>query len=107
MTKADLVERVADRVNLTKRDTEVIIDTISDAIAQALARPSDAKVELRRFGSFRVRQHRARLGRNPQSGTPAEVSAKRVPHFKPGKELRALVEAAETPSESADSVTRP
>ncbi len=93
MTKADLVDQVAARINLAKRDTEIIVDTIFDSIAQALAAPTDGKVELRGFGSFRVRQHRARRGRNPQTGMPVDVPAKRVPYFKVGKELRAWLDA--------------
>jgi integration host factor subunit beta len=93
MTKADLVEKVATQVNLTKKDTEVVIDTIFDSISQALALANDAKVELRGFGSFRVRRRRARQGRNPQTGKPVQVPAKRVPYFKPGKELKALVDS--------------
>ena len=58
MTKADLVEKVAVQVSLTKKDTEVVIDTIFDSISQALASKNDSKVELRGFGSFRVRRRR-------------------------------------------------
>ncbi len=94
MTKAELVDQVAARVDLTKRDTEIIVDTIFDSIAQALAAQSDGKAELRGFGSFRVRQRIARRGRNPQTGTPVDVPAKRVPYFKPGKELRAWLDAS-------------
>lgn len=90
MTKAELVEKVAAAVNLTKKDTEVVIDTILDGIANAL-KEDRGKVELRGFGSFRVRSRRARQGRNPQTGQPVQVPPKRVPYFKPGKELKALV----------------
>ncbi|MFA5027151.1 MAG: HU family DNA-binding protein [Candidatus Methylomirabilota bacterium] len=93
MTKADLVEKVAAQVNLTKKDTEVVIDTIFESISRALAASGDGKVELRGFGSFRVRQRRPRQGRNPQTGNPVQVPAKRVPYFKPGKELKALVDS--------------
>jgi integration host factor subunit beta len=93
MTKADLVEKVAVQVSLTKKDTEVVIDTIFDSISQALASKSDSKVELRGFGSFRVRRRRARQGRNPQTGNSVQVPAKRVPYFKPGKELKILVDS--------------
>jgi integration host factor subunit beta len=93
MTKADLVEKVAAQVNLTKKDTEVVIDTIFESISRALAQPEDGKVELRGFGSFRVRRRRPRQGRNPQTGNPVQVPAKCVPYFKPGKELKALVDA--------------
>ena len=93
MTKAELVDQVAARIDLTKRDTEIIVDTILDSIAHALTTPTDGKVELRGFGSFRVRRRNARRGRNPQDGTPVQVPAKRVPYFKPGKELRAWLDA--------------
>ncbi len=93
MTKTELAEQVAARLHLTKRDTEIVVDTILDRIGQALAAPTDGKVELRGFGSFRVRQRRARQGRNPQTGTPVDVPASRAPYFKPGKEMRAWLEA--------------
>ena len=93
MTKADLVEKVATQVNLTKKDTEVVIDTIFQSISTALASKDDSKVELRGFGSFRVRSRRARTRRNPQTGIAVQVPAKRVPYFKPGKELKALVDS--------------
>jgi integration host factor subunit beta len=93
MTKAELVDQVAARVDLTKRDTEIVVDTILDSIAQALTTPTDGKVELRGFGSFRVRQRRPRRARNPQDGTSVQVPAKRVPYFRVGKELRAWLEA--------------
>ena len=93
MTKADLVELVAVRVHLTKKDTEVVIDSILDSISMALSSKDDGKVELRGFGSFRVRERRARQGRNPQSGAAVQVPPKRVPFFKPGKELKALVDS--------------
>jgi integration host factor subunit beta len=89
MTKADLVEKVAATVNLTKKDTEVIIDTILESIADALA--FSGKVELRGFGSFKVRNRKARQGRNPQTGQSVQVPPKRIPYFKPGKELKLLV----------------
>lgn len=93
MTKADLVELVAAQVHLTKKDTEVVVDTILASIAKALASQDDGKVELRGFGSFRTRQRRARQGRNPQSGESVQVPPKRIPFFKPGKELRQLIDS--------------
>ncbi|MEE8243263.1 MAG: HU family DNA-binding protein [candidate division NC10 bacterium] len=92
MTKADLVEKIAATVNLTKKETEVVIDTMFDGIAKALASSNDGKVELRGFGSFRVRRRGARQGRNPQTGAMVSVPAKKVPYFKPGKELKALID---------------
>ncbi|MBZ0159643.1 HU family DNA-binding protein [Candidatus Methylomirabilis sp.] len=93
MTKADLVELVAAQVCLTKKDTEIVVDTILEGIARALASEDDGKVELRGFGSFRTRQRRARQGRNPQSGDPVHVPPKRIPFFKPGKDLRRLIDS--------------
>ncbi len=93
MTKADVVELVAARVHLTKKDTEIVIDSILDSITKALASNDDGKVELRGFGSFRIRKRRARQGRNPQSGEPVQVPPKRVPFFKSGKELKALIDS--------------
>jgi len=93
MTKAALVELVATRVHLTKKDTEFVVDSILDSISKALASKGDGKVELRGFGSFRIRKRRARQGRNPQSGEPVQVPPKRVPFFKPGKELKALIDS--------------
>jgi len=87
MTKADLVEKVAETVKLTKKDTEVVIDTIFDSISKAL-QADNGKVELRGFGSFRIRNRGARVGRNPKTGNRVEVPPKRIPYFKPGKELK-------------------
>jgi integration host factor subunit beta len=104
MTKADLVAKLASRVNLTLRDSEVVVDTIFDTIAQNLETAEKPGVEIRGFGSFRVRQRRARQGRNPQSGAAVDIPAKRVPFFKPGKELKALIDVAdESPAEGASS----
>jgi integration host factor subunit beta len=97
MTKADLVEEVTQLGDLTRRDGEVIVDTIFDSVIQAL-RTGD-KIEIRGFGSFRIRQRKPRIGRNPKTGAKVEVPAKRVPYFKPSKELRDLV----NPKEAADA----
>ena len=89
MTKAELVEEVAKESDLTKKDAEVIVQTVLDSITDALQRGEG--VELRGFGSFRIRSRAPRQGRNPKTGTDVSVPAKKVPHFKPGKELRDLV----------------
>ena len=90
MTKAELVEKVAAQINLTKKQTEVVVNTVFQSITESLAQGK--KVELRGFGSFRVRSRNARIGRNPKSGDRVDVPAKRVPFFKAGKELRELVD---------------
>ncbi len=89
MTKADLVEEVTQLGDLTRRDGEVIVDTIFDSVIHALK--TGDKIEIRGFGSFRIRQRKPRIGRNPKTGAKVEVPAKRVPYFKPSKELRDLV----------------
>ena len=89
MTKADLVNEVARLVDLTKKDSEVIVDEVLDSLIEALNRGE--KIELRGFGSFRVRQRLARRGRNPKTGEAVDIPAKRVPYFKPGKELKELI----------------
>jgi integration host factor subunit beta len=89
MTKAELVEEVTRLGDLTRRDAEVIVETIFESVVGALR--SGDKVEIRGFGSFRTRQRNARTGRNPKTGATVEVPAKRVPYFKPSKELRDMV----------------
>ena len=90
MTKAELVEKVSGQINLTKKQTEIIVNTVFQSITESLS--EGKKVELRGFGSFRIRERNARLGRNPKSGAQVDVPAKRVPFFKAGKELRELVD---------------
>lgn len=89
MTKADLIEEVARQANLTKKESETIVNTVFDNIIDALTKGD--KVELRGFGSFRIRQRNARKGRNPKTGSSVDVPEKRVPFFKVGKQLRELV----------------
>ena len=89
VTKADLIEEVLTLGDLTRRDGEVIVETIFDAVVDALKKGD--KIEIRGFGSFRVRQRKSRTGRNPKTGAKVAVPAKRVPYFKPSKELRDLV----------------
>ncbi len=91
MTKAELIDELSKVCKLTKRESETIVETVFDSITEALARGD--KVELRGFGSFRIRQRRARRGRNPKTGTMVGVPPKRVPFFKVGKRLRELVNA--------------
>ena len=75
MTKAELVEKVANQINLTKKQTEVVVNTVFSSITDSLA--EGKKVELRGFGSFRIRQRNARVGRNPKSGQKVDVPSKR------------------------------
>src|SRR3989442_4134411 len=85
MTKAELVEKVADKIQLTKKQTEAVVNILLNCITEAL-RQGD-KVELRGFGSFRIRNRNPRAGRNPKTGDTGQIPAKRVPFFKAGKHL--------------------
>jgi integration host factor subunit beta len=99
MTKADLVEEVIRVSDLSKKQAEIIVNTVFAEIVEALRR--DDKIELRGFGSFRVRRRRSRQGRNPKTGDRVDVPSKRIPYFKPGKELKALIngdDEAQVPS---------
>ena len=89
MTKAELVEEVSRVSDLTKKHSEIIVDTVFKSIVDALHRGE--KIELRGFGSFRLRQREPRKGRNPKTGDKVDVPPKRVPYFKPGKELKDLI----------------
>jgi integration host factor subunit beta len=89
MTKADLVDVVIRVADLSKKDAESVVNTVFGQIMEALK--GDDKIELRGFGSFRVRRRRSRLGRNPKTGDRVDVPSKRIPYFKPGKELRDLI----------------
>ncbi len=91
MTKAELIEKVTEQLNgLTKRQTEVVVNTVFGSIKDAMAK--GGKIEIRGFGSFRLRQRRTREGRNPKTGAKVTVPSKRVPFFKAGKELKELVD---------------
>ena len=89
MTKADLVETVAKEAEMTKKDAEQLVEIIFDSIVGTLNKGE--KIELRGFGSFRVRERDARKGRNPKTGEAVDIPAKRVAYFKPGKELKELI----------------
>jgi len=89
MTKAELVEEVARSTHLTKKHAEMIVSTVFESIAQSLR--EGEKIELRGFGSFRIRNRGARIGRNPKTGAAVEVPPKKIPYFKPGKELKGLL----------------
>jgi integration host factor subunit beta len=91
MTKTDLIERVSMKTTiLTKKQTELVVNILFDSIKEALA--AGDKIEIRGFGSFRIRSRRNREGRNPKTGDSVTVPQKRVPFFKAGKELKELVD---------------
>jgi integration host factor subunit beta len=92
MTKADLIEEVSRLAEVTRKDSEVIVETIFESIVHSL-RAGD-KIEIRGFGSFRTRQRQPRVGRNPKTGARVEVPAKKIPYFKPSKELKDIVNSS-------------
>ena len=80
---------MADNSDLTQRQAEVVVQEVLDSIIEALQ--SGDRVELRGFGSFRMKDRKARVGRNPKTGETVQVPAKRVGHFRPGKNLKELI----------------
>ncbi len=88
MIRSELVQLLAaDNPDLAQREIERVVSIFFDAIAEQLA--AGKRVELRGFGAFSTRARVARVGRNPRTGDPVDVTAKQVPYFKPGKEMRA------------------
>ena len=104
LTREELIEALGRLVEIPRKEAHLIVETICGSIVRAL-RTGD-KIELRGFGSFHTRQRRARIGRNPKTGVHVQVPAKRIPFFKPSKELTALLNrpAPEAPSGSEKSV---
>ncbi|NOS35131.1 MAG: integration host factor subunit beta [Deltaproteobacteria bacterium] len=92
MTKSELVEKVARKVkNFSKKDIEVICDIIFNSMTETLK--AGDKVEIRGFGSFKVKERKPRQGRNPKTGDTIDIPFKKVPFFKAGKELRERVDS--------------
>ena len=87
MIRSELLQKLAsDNPELRAQEVEQVVDIFFDEIAQRLA--EGGRVELRGFGAFSTREREARTGRNPRTGEAVDVPAKRVPYFKPGKEMR-------------------
>src|SRR5690348_4168292 len=105
MTKADLIDEVSRLAELTRKDSEVIVETIFDSIVKSLK--AGDKIEIRGFGSFRTRQRKPRIGRNPKTGTRVDVPAKTIPYFKPSKELKDLVNTSQSTESPAAAPTTP
>ena len=91
MTKADLVEQVAEAIGpgITKKDCALVVDGLLNAIKNALAQHEH--IEIRGFGTFKVRERKTRMARNPRTGDPVKVPMRMVPVFKPSKEMRVEV----------------
>jgi integration host factor beta subunit len=102
MTKSGLIESVAEKTpHISKKDTEVVVNTIFDAMTDALRRGE--RIEIRGFGSFQVMVRDARDGRNPKTGEMVNIPAKRTPFFKVGKELKEMVDRTDPRTPSSDS----
>jgi len=86
MKKAELIDAVATKLELTKQDTKKAVDALLETISNTLA--NEEKIQLIGFGTFEVRERAARTGRNPQTGEEMTIPASKVPAFKPGKELK-------------------
>ncbi len=99
MTKAELIEEVSRVVEMTRKDSEIIVEAIFDSVVRSLK--TGDKIEIRGFGSFRTRQRQSRVGRNPKTGARVEVPAKRIPYFKPSKELKDLVNGETSPEKAS------
>jgi integration host factor subunit beta len=99
LTKADLIEEVLRITELPRKESETIVETIFDSIIESLQ--SGDKIEIRGFGSFRTRQRRGRVGRNPKTGEKVEVPPKKIPFFKPSKELKDFVNNSEAAASAA------
>ncbi|MDP9337550.1 MAG: integration host factor subunit beta [Acidobacteriota bacterium] len=93
MTKADLIEEVLRISELPRKESETIVETIFESIIEALQKGD--KIEIRGFGSFRTRERRGRIGRNPKTGAKVDVPPKKIPFFKPSKELKDFVNNSE------------
>jgi integration host factor subunit beta len=98
MIRSELVQKLCgDFPDLTQREVEGVVGALFDSITEQLA--SGGRVELRGFGAFSTRQRDARVGRNPRTGASVDVNAKRVPYFKPGKEMRERLNLNGAPSD--------
>src|SRR5438874_13724088 len=101
LTKADLIEEVLNVTELPRKESETIVETIFESIIGALQKGE--KIEIRGFASFRTRERRGRVGRNPKTGEKVEVPAKKIPYFKPSKDLKDFVNNAAAHSAAGDS----
>ncbi|MEI7973920.1 MAG: HU family DNA-binding protein [Bdellovibrio sp.] len=87
MTKADLIELIAEKAGITRIKAEIVVNTVFDSMVESLMK--EDRIEIRGFGSFVLRSYDAYQGRNPRTGEIIEVGEKKLPFFKVGKELRA------------------
>jgi integration host factor beta subunit len=97
MTKADIVEKISATTGLTKKDTAMVINRFFEVITEALSDGNN--IEIRGFGSFKVKTRRARKARNPRTGETVDVPERQVPTFKPSKELKDIIASKTTTTE--------
>lgn len=90
MTKSDIIDRIAQGTGLTKLETEAVVDGFLKTVIEALC--NDEHVEIRGFGTFKVKERAPRTGRNPRTGETVSLDGQYVPHFKVSRELRQLVD---------------
>jgi integration host factor subunit beta len=105
LTKADLIEEVLRITELPRKESEAIVETIFDSIIESLQ--NGDKIEIRGFGSFRTRQRRGRVGRNPKTGEKVEVPPKKIPFFKPSKELKDFVNSTDAAASAGATSAAP
>ena len=90
MNRSDLINALKDKVSLSRKDASKVVDTFFDALIQTLA--NGDRIEIRGFGSFSVKHYKPYVGRNPKTGAQIEVTSKKLPFFKVGKELKEIVD---------------
>lgn len=105
VTKAELIEEVIRITELPRKESETVVETVFESIIEALQK--NDKIEIRGFGSFRTRQRRGRTGRNPKTGAKVEVPPKRIPFFKPSKELKDFVNSQRVSAPPSSSSSEP
>ena len=93
MTKSQIIDMVAETTRYPRKTVELAVNTMFDGMVEAMQ--NGERVEVRGFGNFTVREYKAYTGRNPKTGEPVKVPAKRMPFFKVGKELRSLINGDE------------
>ena len=90
MTKPELVNKIAEKSNLSKKDAAAALDALTSTITDALK--AEGKLAIPSLGTFQVKEHAARTGHNPRTGETVEIAARRVPAFKPAKALKDAIE---------------
>ncbi|NCN27905.1 integration host factor subunit beta [bacterium] len=91
MTKSDLIEKLTQKSNLTKKKVEAVVNTIFDTMFESLV--NGDRIEIRGFGSWHVKNYKSYTGRNPKTGSAVKVTEKKLPFFKVGKELKKRIDA--------------